>query len=330
MPAPPTDSFHRKIDYLRLSITDRCNLRCSYCMPASGVVKLDHTEILRYEEIVRLVRIAVSIGISKIRITGGEPLVRKDALRLCASISEVPGLRGLSITTNGVLLSDFAVELLDAGIRRINVSLDTLKPERFAKITGKDFFSRVWAGIMAAEKAGISPVKLNAVILRGVNDDEIEDLARLTFQFPFHVRFIEFMPFRFELDYQPVFVPASEILERLRRLAPLEVSSVGEGNGPALYYRFQGALGKIGIISPVSGHFCPSCNRLRVTSDGKIRTCLFSSDETDLRGPLRQGASNEEIAAAMLTAINKKPEKHHLSSSVFCNRVSRPMFSIGG
>ena len=330
MPAPPTDSFHRKIDYLRVSITDRCNLRCSYCMPAGGVAKLDHVEILRYEEIVRLVRIAVSMGISKVRITGGEPLVRKDVLSLCGSISRVPGLRSLSLTTNGVLLSDFAVGLLDAGIGRINVSLDTLKPERFAKITGKDLFSRVWAGILAAEKAGISPVKLNAVIMCGVNDDEIEDLARLTFRFPFHVRFIEFMPFRFEVDYESVFIPASEIMERLRRIAPLEALIAGQSDGPALHYRFQGAPGQIGIISPVSDHFCPSCNRLRLTSDGKLRTCLFSSDEIDLRGPLRQGASNEEIAAAMLAAINKKPEKHQLSSPVFRKCISRPMFSIGG
>jgi GTP 3',8-cyclase len=329
MPAPPTDSFHRKIDYLRLSITDRCNLRCSYCMPESGVSKLDHTQILRYEEILRLVRIAVSMGISKVRITGGEPLVRKDVVSLCESLSRVPELRSLSLTTNGVLLSDFAVGLLRAGIRRINVSLDTLKPERFAKITRKDLFSRVWEGIMAAVEAGISPVKLNAVIMCGVNDDEIEDLARLTFQFPFHVRFIELMPFR-QLDHESVFIPASEILERLRRVAPLEVSNTGEGNGPALHYRFQGALGKIGIISPVSDHFCPSCNRLRVTADGKLRTCLFSGDETDLLGPLRRGASDEEIAAAMLAAINKKPEKHQLSSPVFRKCISRPMFAIGG
>jgi cyclic pyranopterin phosphate synthase len=329
MPAPPTDSFHRKIDYLRLSITDRCNLRCSYCMPESGVSKQDHAEILRYEEIIRLVRIAVSVGISKVRITGGEPLVRKDVLSLCENISRVPGLRSLSLTTNGVLLSDFAVGLLQAGIRRINVSLDTLKPERFAKIARKDLFSQVWAGIMAAVDAGISPVKLNAVIMCGVNDDEIEDLARLTFQFPFHVRFIEFMPFR-ELDHESVFIPAAEILERLKRVAPLEASIAGQSNGPALHYRFQGAQGKIGIISPVSDHFCPSCNRLRVTSDGKLRTCLFSSDETDLRGPLRQGASDEEIAAAMLAAIHKKPEKHQLSSPVFRKCISRPMSSIGG
>jgi cyclic pyranopterin phosphate synthase len=328
MTAPPTDSFHRKIDYLRLSITDRCNLRCSYCMPEGGVPKLDHAEILRYEEIVRLAGIAISMGISKVRITGGEPLVRKDVLGLCERISRVPGLRSLSLTTNGVLLADFAEGLLRAGIRRINVSLDTLKPEKFAAITRKDLFDRVWAGIMAAAGAGISPVKLNAVIMCGVNDDEIEDLARLTFQFPFHIRFIEVMPF--QKDYEALFVPASEILDRLSRVGSLESTSAGEGNGPALHYRFKGAPGRIGIISPVSGHFCPSCNRLRVTADGKLRTCLFSGEESDLRGMLRQGALDKEIAAAMLAAINKKPEKHQLSSPVFRKCISRPMFSIGG
>ncbi len=329
MPAPPTDSFKRKIDYLRLSITDRCNLRCSYCMPESGVPKLDHAEILRYEEIVRLAGIVTAMGISKVRITGGEPLVRQDVLSLCASISGLSGLESLGLTTNGVLLADFAQGLRDAGIKRINVSLDTLRPERFAAITRKDLFHRVWEGILAAERAGISPVKLNAVIMRGVNDDEIEDLARLTFQFPFHVRFIEFMPFQ-QVDYDTAFVPASEILERLRRVAPLAASRGGESNGPARHYRFEGAPGKIGIISPVSEHFCPSCNRLRLTSDGKLRTCLFSTEETDLRLPLRQGLPDEEIAAAIRSAINKKPEKHQLSSSVFRKCISRPMSSIGG
>jgi cyclic pyranopterin phosphate synthase len=298
-------------------------------MPESGVPKLDHEEILRYEEIIRLARIVTAMGISKVRITGGEPLVRKDVLGLCARISRLPGLKSLSLTTNGVLLSDFAKGLVDAGIKRINISLDSLRPERFAAITRKDLFSRVWEGIMAAEEAGISPVKLNAVIMRGVNDDEIEDLARLTFQFPFHVRFIEFMPFR-QVDYDTVLVPASEILERLRRVAPLGAACGGESNGPALHYRFEGAPGKIGIISPVSDHFCPSCNRLRVTSDGKLRTCLFSTEETDLRRPLREGVSDQEVAAIIRAAIDKKPEKHQLSSSVFRKCISRPMFSIGG
>jgi cyclic pyranopterin phosphate synthase len=298
-------------------------------MPEGGVPKVDHSEILRYEEIIRLARIAISMGISKVRLTGGEPLVRRDALSLCEDIARVPGLKSLSLTTNGVLLSDFAERLFQAGIRRINVSLDTLRPYRFLKITKTELFAKVWAGIMAALEAGFSPVKLNTVVMRGVNDDEVEDLARLTFRFPFHIRFIEFMPFR-QLGDEKVFVPASEILERLSRTGPLESTSVHEGNGPALHYRFKGALGKIGIISPISNHFCPNCNRLRVTSDGKLRTCLFSIDETDLRGPLRQGVPDEEIASLILAAIDNKPEKHQLGSPVFRKCISRPMFSIGG
>jgi cyclic pyranopterin phosphate synthase len=298
-------------------------------MPQSGVPKLDHSEILRYEEIVRLARIAAAMGISNVRITGGEPLVRKGVLSLCESIAGFPGLKSLSLTTNGVLLSDFAEGLFRVGVKRINVSLDTLKPERFFAITRQDLFSRVWEGIVAAHEVGISPVKLNAVIMRGVNDDEIEGLARLTFRYPFHVRFIEIMPFRPD-DYDSVFVSASEILERLRRVAPLAASGEDEGNGPALYYRFEGAPGKIGIISPVSGHFCPSCNRLRVTSDGKLRTCLFAVDETDLRGLLRSGASDDRIAAEIRSAIGKKPKKHQLGNPVFRKCISRPMSRIGG
>lgn len=329
MAVAPTDSFSRRIDYLRLSITDRCNLRCTYCMPACGVEKLDHSEILRYEEIVRLARIAVEMGISKVRITGGEPLVRKGALDLCESISRIPGLRDLSLTTNGVLLPEFAHGLLHAGIKRINVSLDSLKPEKFAAITRSDLFDRVWEGIIAAFEAGISPIKLNAVIMRGVNDDEIEELARITFRYPFHMRFIEIMPFRRE-DFDSVFVPAAEILRRLESVAPLRASAAGENNGPACYYRFDGAPGQIGIISPVSEHFCVTCNRLRVTSDGKVRTCLFAAEETDLRGLLRSGASDEEITAVIRAAIAKKPKKHQLGSPLFRKCISRPMVSIGG
>ncbi len=331
MPAPPTDSFQRKIDYLRLSITDRCNLRCVYCMPEDGVPKVDHSEILRYEEVVRLAGIAAEMGISKIRITGGEPLVRKDALTLCKRISEISGLKSLSITTNGVLLSDFAEGLREAGIKRINVSLDSLQREKYAAITRHDQFDRVWEGILAAQRAGLSPIKLNAVIMQGVNDDEVESLARLTREFPFHVRFIEFMPFRdSETDYDGKFIPAHVILERLKRIDVLDPADNGESNGPALHFRFRGAPGKIGIISPVSDHFCPSCNRLRVTSDGKLRTCLFSREETDLRQAFRNGLLDREIADIIRSAISTKPEKHELGSRIFRKCISRPMFSIGG
>ncbi|MGC9194227.1 MAG: GTP 3',8-cyclase MoaA [Syntrophobacteraceae bacterium] len=329
MSAAPSDSFHRKIDYLRLSITDRCNLRCLYCMPEEGVTKFQHSQILSYEEIVRLARICISMGISKVRITGGEPLARKEALELCKAIAGVSGLEGLSLTTNGVLLCDFAEELFRAGIRRVNISLDTLKPARFLQITRRDLFERVWAGIMAAQQAGFSTVKINTVVMAGINDDEIEDLARLTFRYALHVRFIEFMPFA-EHERRTRFFSASQILERLRPLGSLEASNAVEADGPALHYAFKGALGKIGIISAVSNHFCSSCNRLRLTADGKLKTCLFSADETDLRLMLRTGAKDCEIAAAILSAVRKKPERHHLGDPVFRKAISRPMFSIGG
>ncbi len=332
MPAPPTDSFQRKIDYMRLSVTDRCNLRCAYCMPEGGVPKLEHSDILSYEELVTLARVAVGMGMTKIRITGGEPLVRKDILELCDRIAKIPGIKSLSITTNGVLLSGFAEGLRQAGIKRINISLDTLKPERFRSIARMDYFAQVWEGIKAAQKADFSPIKLNAVVLRGINDDEIEDLGRLTLHYPYHVRFIEFMPMQpgDPSIHSSKFVPASEILERLKRVAPLTVCTEAQANGPALHYRFENAPGKIGIISPVSEHFCPTCNRLRVTADGKLRTCLFSSEETDLRQALRRGFPDELVAGIIRRAIAGKPEKHNLENPVFRKCISRQMSSIGG
>ena len=329
MASPPTDSYQRKIDYLRISITDRCNLRCTYCMPAGIAAKLDHADVLRYEEIVRLARIITGMGISRIRITGGEPLVRRGVIHLCEEIASIEGVSSLSVTTNGVLLPDFAQGLYGAGIKRINISLDTLKRAKYESITGKDCFGQVWAGIRAAQSVGFSPVKLNAVIIRGVNDDEIEDLGRLTLEYPYHVRFIEFMPFG-PADESGKFVPAAEIIEKLGRVAPLLKADAVHGNGPALHYRFTDAPGKIGIISPVSGHFCPTCNRLRITADGKLRTCLFASEETDLRGPLRQGGTDRDIREIITAAIARKPEKHELDSTVFRKCISRPMFAIGG
>lgn len=331
MSPPPMDGYDRRIDYLRISVTDRCNLRCRYCMPAEGVWKLGHEEVLRYEEIMRLAAIAVRMGISKIRITGGEPLVRKDILYLCANISRLEGLKSLSVTTNGVLLGEYAEKLFSAGIRRLNISLDTLKPERFFQITRVDCFQQVWEGILAAQRVGISPIKLNAVILRGTNDDEIEDLARLTVDHPFHVRFIELMPFRPQEEHSPSeFVSSDEILERLSGIAPLQPAAGPEGNGPAVHFRLPGALGTIGIISPITHHFCAKCNRLRLTADGKLRTCLFASEETDLRQLLRNGATDASIMETIRKAILSKPERHSLERPFSRKCISRPMFAIGG
>ena len=329
MVAPPMDSYQRRIDYLRVSITDRCNLRCAYCMPEQGLPKLDHEDVLRYEEILRLVRIIVGMGISRVRVTGGEPLVRKDILYLCENIAGMSNVESLSITTNGVLLSRFAESLFKSGIKRINVSLDTLKPERYAAITRRDCFEEVWRGIEIAREVGFEPIKLNVVMMQGVNDDEIEDLGRLTYRYPFHVRFIEFMPFQSDDQFRK-FMSADDILARLARVAPLNPTESRNSNGPALHYRFPGALGKIGIISPISHHFCPTCNRLRLTSDGKLRTCLFAKDETDLRTPMREGASDEEIMGIIRAAINAKPEKHSLESGLFRKCITRPMSRIGG
>jgi len=329
MVVPPTDSYQRRIDYLRLSITDRCNLRCAYCMPESGLPKLKHDDILRYEEILRVARIIVRMGITRVRITGGEPLVRKDALFLCESIARIPELKSLSITTNGVLLPSFAEGLFQAGIKRINISLDTLKPERYAAITRHDCFEEVWRGIEAAQRAGFFPIKLNVVVMQGVNDDEIEDLGRLTYKHPFHVRFIEFMPFQSDEQFNR-FLSSDEILARLARVAPLVPTESLNSNGPARHYRFPGAVGKIGIISPISHHFCPACNRLRITADGKLRTCLFAVDETDLLTPLRRGASDDEIMGIIRAAISHKPEKHALETGVFRKCIGRPMVAIGG
>ena len=326
MALAPVDPFKRRIDYLRLSVTDRCNLRCRYCMPAEGVSKLDHEDVLRYEEILRIARISVRMGISKIRITGGEPLVRKDILYLCSNISQIQGLKCLSLTTNGVLLPGFARKLFAAGISRINISLDTLDPAKYATITRMDAFKEVWRGILAAREAGIAPIKLNAVILRGINDDEIENLARLTMRHPFHVRFIELMPFELQVpDCQ--FVSSDEILAKLSAVAPLVPVPGPEGNGPAKHYTFSGALGTIGLISPISHHFCATCNRLRLTADGKVRPCLGRHGEVDLRTLLRDRASEAQIAEQLARAIGQKPLEHQFRDAY---SPCRPMVAVGG
>ncbi|SMC24197.1 cyclic pyranopterin monophosphate synthase subunit MoaA [Desulfacinum hydrothermale DSM 13146] len=323
------DGHKRRIDYLRLSITDRCNLRCVYCMPRGTVTFLRHEDILRYEEILRLVRVAVGLGIRKVRITGGEPFVRKDFLHLCSQITAIEALEDVSVTTNGLLLETYAQGLWDAGVRRINVSLDTLDREKYRRITGVDGFERVWAGIMRAHQVGHFPVKINVVALKGVNDDEVESLAGLTRDYPFHVRFIEFMPFRPDA-FHDRYLSGDVVLERLQRLGALLPATSKNGNGPARYYQYPGAPGKVGIISPVSHHFCPTCNRLRVTAEGRLRTCLFSEEETDLRVLLRSDASDARLAAAILEATSHKPERHQMDEAITRKCISRPMSAIGG
>ena len=326
-----TDSYQRTIDYLRVSITDRCDLRCIYCTPLGGLPKLAHDDILSYEEFLHLIQVAVNMGITKVRLTGGEPLVRKGVTDFCHRLAGLSGLQSLSLTTNGVMLDELAQDLYDAGIRRINISLDTLQPQKFLRITRHDEFHKVWRGIQKAENVGFNPIKINVVVMRGINDDEILDLARLTLNLPYHIRFIEFMTVNNDSNwlYQH-YVSAEEILANLRTLAPLEQIAAGHTNGPARHFRWPKAAGMIGIISPVSNHFCPACNRIRLTADGKLRNCLFSDQEVDIKSPLRQGATDSELSQILRDSIDNKPEKHSLQSEVFRKCQSRPMVAIGG
>jgi cyclic pyranopterin phosphate synthase len=326
------DSFHRRIDYLRISITDHCNLKCSYCTPFGGSSKLAHSEILSYEEIRRLVEAAVQAGISKVRITGGEPLMRRGVVGLCWMLADIDGLESLTLTSNGVLLKELALPLFEAGVRRVNVSLDTLRPERFRKITGHNLLAQVLAGIQRAEEVGLYPVKLNTVVMRGINEDEVEDFARLTLKKSYHVRFIELMPTNgWTLgDHEPLFVPVEEIIKMVKRIGELSLEPSTNSAGPAKLCTLPGGVGKVGFIAPLSWHFCCSCNRLRLTADGKLRTCLFSEEEIDIKQSLRAGASLEELANIFRLAVIRKPHGHHLKEINGQDGLGRVMRAIGG
>jgi len=354
------DSFSRKIDYLRVSVTDRCNFRCVYCMPEQGVPATPKSEHLTTEEFARLIRIASGLGMSKIRLTGGEPLLRKDLPNLVAEIAGMPGVTDLSCTTNGFLLPEMAEDLAKAGLTRVNVSLDTLRSDRFTAMARRGSLEKVMEGISAAGKAGLSPIKLNCVAMRGYNDDEAADFARWTLEEGIHVRFIELMPMRWNLDETPgefdqfeahggkgllqlkqssgdmlsdsemrkLFVPAAELRSRIESVfGPLEEAEV-RTNGPARTYRVPGAKGTVGFISQITFDFCERCNRLRLTHDGFLRPCLMSDGELDLRTPLRSGASDEDIADLFRHTVLHKPERHYLASG---QRVTgRGMSQIGG
>ena len=326
------DAFDRKIDYLRISITDHCNLNCKYCSPPfSGRTHLQRREILTFEEIAVLAEAAVAAGITKIRLTGGEPLIRNGVVDLCRMLTEISWLESLSLTTNGVRLGSLAGPLSIAGVHRINVSLDSLKPNRFAQITGQDRLTEVLAGIKAAEVAGLAPIKINTVVMRGVNDNEIADLAALTFDNPYHVRFIELMPFQHAScgDYDRLHVPVGEIIRKIPGIDCARVNPILDYPGPARLCALPGAKGKIGFIAPMSWHFCGSCNRLRLTADGKIRSCLFSNDEMDIKTPLRRGASKKELSEFFTSAAKHKPRRHHLNEERHSN-TGRGMYAIGG
>jgi len=325
------DSNNRKINYLRLSITDRCNLRCMYCMPEEGMDFLTHENVLRYEEILRIVGLSVQRGIRKVRLTGGDPLVRKGFTDFLKKMSQIEGLEEITLTTNGVLLKKYAAEIKDCGVHRINISLDSLKPEKFKKITGKDLFGQVWDGIQEVEKLGFAPIKINVVAIRGINDDEIEDFGRLTLEKPYHIRFIEHMPIGDNNNWNAEkFLPILEIYNRLSNVGPLvPVKRRNNLDGPAQRYKIENARGEIGLIGALSNHFCTVCNRLRLTADGHIRSCLFSENEIDVMPELRGGKSDEAILALIEKAINEKPERHNLKKQGQRSCV-RQMSSIGG
>ena len=343
--SPLVDQFSRTISYLRLSVTDRCNLRCMYCMPEDGeevepLVKtgrfLSHSDLLSYEELLRVVKLAVSLGMNKIRLTGGEPLVRKGIIDFIHCLNNVEGLDQIRLTTNGVLLKEYGKQLYDNGVHTINVSLDSLQPDKFKAITGRDKFKEVWEGLMLAIELGFR-VKLNVVAMKGVNDDEFVDFARLALQYPLQIRFIEFMPVGDKNSWQKKrFIEADSIHDMVSSVGTLTPFKNHYGAGPARMYDIQspdGQSGSLGFISPISHHFCDKCNRLRLTSEGMLRACLLRDSETDLKGLLRSGGSDQDIVDSIRQTILNKPQGHMLQDELGVQEkagCSGKMSRIGG
>ncbi len=299
-------------------------------MPEEGMPIIPHEEILTYEEILRIVRVFAIEGISKVRLTGGEPLVRKGIVDFVSRMSQIEEIKDLSLTTNGILLKEFAQDLKKAGLKRINISLDSLRKDRFCQITRKDDFERVWAGIEEALRVGLSPIKINMVAIQGLNDDEIESFAQLTLQFPLIVRYIEYMPSGNGEEWRESdILTIPQIKSRLANVGKLIPIPSDRWDGPAKRFRIEGALGEIGMIGAVSSHFCDDCNRLRLTPDGKIRTCLFSDEEIDVKELLRNGGSDRDLKEQLLVALKKKPERHTINTHQF-KKCQRNMSAIGG
>jgi cyclic pyranopterin phosphate synthase len=322
------DTYHRRINYMRISITDRCNMRCIYCT-ARSVPRLSHDDILRYKEIQRIVQAAVGLGVKSLRITGGEPLVRPDVSALVELLSQVEGISDISLTTNGALLEKYAAELKEAGLKRVNISLDSFKADRFKYITGTDKLEDVLKGIEAAKKVGMEPVKINMVVLKGINDDEVIDFARMSVSEGWHVRYIEYMPFVDNDEDESRMVAVGDILALIQQsLGKMEPCLPTKGSGPAKYYQLPGAEGTVGFIGAVTDCFCANCNRFRLTADGGLRPCLLEDDEIDIKGPLRRGASLEELARLIQEAANMKREHHRLGEDFV--RGKRQMWQIGG
>jgi cyclic pyranopterin phosphate synthase len=325
------DPLKRRIDYFRISVTDRCNLSCVYCKPLAGGQILPHRDILAYEEIRRLVALAVQLGITRVRVTGGEPLVRRGIIDFLASLTSLEGLEDISITTNGVLLEEMVDGLILAGKPRLNVSLDSLDPHKFRRITGRDNFDRVWRGINLAEERGFFPLKINMVPVKGMNDDEVADFARLTLDRRFHVRFIEYMPIGADDRWhRDSCIPNNEVREVIERtVGPLRPFASENAAGPSDNYQLPDARRVIGFISPISRHFCGSCRRLRLTADGKIRPCLLSDTEIDMKSPLRGGCNDAELERLFRLALEIKPDRHYINETA-PGCFQRTMSHIGG
>src|SRR5579864_6752427 len=329
--SPLMDTFGRLHDNLRISVTDRCNIRCFYCMPESGVEFMEREEILSFEEIERFVRVAVRLGITKLRVTGGEPLVRRDLPVLIRKLIAIPGIRDLALTTNAVLLEEMAEPLYEAGLRRINIHLDTLDPERFKQITRRDDLSKVLAGIDACLRLGYGPVKLNAVAVKGLTEPDIVPIARFCRERNIEPRFIEFMP----LDAQQLWgrarvLSADEMIQTLsREISQLVEIPDRDPRAPATEYRYADDVGKVGFIASVTRPFCMNCNRIRLTSDGKLRYCLFAIEEANVKALLRSGASDDQIAALIRSNVQGKWIGHEINSTRFVP-PPRPMYAIGG
>jgi cyclic pyranopterin phosphate synthase len=325
-----TDRFDRVHNNLRISVTDRCNFRCRYCMPETGMMWLDKHEILSYEEIHRLVHVFAELGVTKIRLTGGEPLMRKELYILVEKISRVPGIEDIALTTNGYFLAEQAVSLVKSGLKRLNVSMDSVDPNVFSQMVRRDYLHKVWEGLNVVENLPIRPIKINVVLIRGINDQEIEAFARLARTKPFVIRFIEFMPIGADDGWSiDKVVPTHEVLNRINatvaKLIPVEF----HGSQPADRYKFEDGLGEVGFISSVSEPFCSHCNRVRITSDGKLRTCLFSLHETDLKTLLRNGITDNELKEVIVKAVESKEEGHLINRPGFV-RPERTMSQIGG
>ncbi len=330
------DLFSRTISYLRLSLTDRCNLRCLYCITEDETTgklsKLSHDDLLSYEEMLRIVRIAVDMGISKLRLTGGEPLFRRNVMHFIKQLAALDKLDDIRLTTNGVLLDKYGSQLIEAGVRKINISLDTLQRSRFKQITGKDYFQRVWQNIEQAIEMDFSSVKVNMVVMRGINDDEILDFARISLEKDVQVRFIEFMPVGSSTSWRSdTYMSMAEIMKRIETLAPLHALAANRLEGPARTFRLgENPPGTLGFISPLSHNFCDRCNRLRLTSEGKLRSCLLSDAELDVREVLRQGGSDELIGQTILNATRNKPKGHALGGQAQGESCYGRMSRIGG